>query len=247
MIILEKNPGEIDLQHFAEDGLSLETIKAFIESKKDDPTVTEFITSIAPEKPLHPDVVKGYLETSEGQMILQPRLDSYANKAINSHDEKRKKEIEAEVARKVNEKLMELNKEDTPEQRMIKEQALRMKELEDKYENDKKLSKINEIAYKEGIDPAFVAGIQFNSVEEFGLYATKLKEHDNKLIEKTKNEVMASMTKRPNSSQQTEITSLTEWLKSATPEQKRARFLKEAEERDAISNSNATKPQMVLK
>ena len=99
---------------------------------------------------------------------------------------------------------MELNKEDTPEQRMIKEQALRMKELEDKYENDRKLAKINEIAYKEGIDPSFVGGINFSSVEEFGLYATKLKEHNNKLIDKTKNEVLASMQTRPRSGQDNE-------------------------------------------
>ena len=68
-----------------------------------------------------------------------------------------------------------------------------------------------------------------------------------KEIDKVVNERLATMQTKPNSSQQTETTSLTEWLKSATPEQKRARFLKEAEERDAISNSNATKPQMVLK
>jgi hypothetical protein len=213
------------------DELNLDVIKSFIDSNKDDPTVSEYISTIAPEKPLHPDVVKGYLETSEGKLVIQPVLDSYANKAINSHDEKKRKENEAEVARRVNEKLMELNKEDTPEQRAIKEQAREMKELKEQMALDAKNNKINEIAYKEGIDPSFVSGISFNSVEEFGLYATKLKEHDNKLIEKVKNEVMASIQKKPNSSQQSENTG--DPTKGMDSKQKFEYYKKQAEMREA--------------
>lgn len=179
------------------DAITIDVVKTFIEANKADPTVTEFISSIAPEKPLNPDVVKGYLETMEGKSVIQPMFDSFASRAISTHDEKKKKEIEAEIARKVNEKLMELNKEDTPEQKMLKDQALRMKELEEKYENDKKLSKINEIAYKEGIDPAFVEGLSFDSAEQFGLYANRLKEYIKKANEKAVNDFVASTSFKP--------------------------------------------------
>jgi hypothetical protein len=111
---------------------TLDDVKKFIESNKDKPEVMEYIKSISVETPLNFDLVNGYLETAEGKTLLQPKLDSYANRAIQSHDEKNKAKIAAEIAQGVNQKLMELNKEDTPEQRMIKEQALRMKELEDK-------------------------------------------------------------------------------------------------------------------
>ena len=113
------------------DPITLEDVKKFFEENKDAQEVLEYITSISIEKPLNPDVVKGYLETMEGKTVLQPMLDSFATRSIQSHDEKKKKENEAEVARRVNEKLMELNKEDTPEQRAIKEQAREMKELKE--------------------------------------------------------------------------------------------------------------------
>lgn len=180
--------------------ITLEDVKAFFDSNKDDASVMEYITSISIDKPLSQDVVKGYLETVEGKSLLQPILDSFANKAINTHDEKKRKEIEAEVARKVNEKLAELNKDDTPEQKMLKEQAQRMRELEEKYENDKKLSKINEIAYKEGIDPGFVEGLSFDSAEQFGLYASRFKDYNKKQIEKAINDFVASTSYKPKAS-----------------------------------------------
>jgi len=180
--------------------ITLETVKAFLEANKETPEVEEFIKSISIEKTLSSEVVNGFLETAEGKSLLQPKLDAFATKAIISHDEKKKKEIDAEVARRVNEKLAELNKEDTPEQRQIKEQAQRMKELEEKYENDKKIAKINEIAYKEGIDPAFVGGLKFDSAEEFGLYANRLKDFVKKEKEKTINEFVASNSYKPSGS-----------------------------------------------
>jgi uncharacterized membrane-anchored protein YjiN (DUF445 family) len=183
--------------------ITLDDVKEFFESNKDDASVMEFITSISIDKPLSPDVVKGYLETVEGKSLLQPILDSFANKAINTHDEKKRKEIEAEVARKVNEKLAELNKDDTPEQKMLKEQIKRTEELEKRYEEDKKLSKINEIAYKEGIDPGFVEGISFDSAEQFGLYASRFKDYIKKQNEKVINELM-SKTPIPKKGQETE-------------------------------------------
>jgi septal ring factor EnvC (AmiA/AmiB activator) len=179
--------------------ITLEDVKAFLESHKEDASVVEFVASISIDKPLSQDVVKGYLETSEGKLLLQPVLDSYASKSINSHDEKKKKEIEAEIARKVNEKLADLNKDDTPEQKMLKEQAQRMRELEEKYENDKKLSKINEIAYKEGIDPGFVEGLSFDSAEQFGLYASRFKDYVKKANEKALNDAMISSAGKPKS------------------------------------------------
>jgi hypothetical protein len=212
-----------------ENVVNLEVVKSFIEANKADPTITEFISSIAPEKPINPDVVKGYLETMEGKSVVQPMFDSFANRAIQSHDEKKKKEIEAEIARKVNEKLMELNKEDTPEQRMIKEQAIRMKELEDKYENDKKLSKINEIAYKEGIDPAFVSGISFDSAEQFGLYANNLKNYIKKANEKAVNDFVASNSVKPGMGKQEEGGDPTKGMDS---KQKFEYYKKEAEARE---------------
>lgn len=179
--------------------ITLDDVKKFFEENKDVQEVSDFIVSISVDKPVSSEVVAGYLETNEGKLLLQPRLDSYATKAITTHDEKKKKDNEAEIARRVNEKLMELNKEDTPEQKMIKEQAMRMKELEDKYENDKKLSKINEIAYKEGIDPAFVDGIHFESAEQFGLYANRFKDYIKKQNEKALNDFTLANAHKPGS------------------------------------------------
>jgi hypothetical protein len=183
-----------------QDEITLEMVKAFFEANKEKPEVDEYIKSMSIEKPLSSEVVNGFLETIEGKNLLQPKLDAFATKAITSHDEKNKEKVNAEVARRVNEKLAELNKEDTPEQKMLKEQIQRTQDLEKRYEEDKKLAKINEIAYKEGIDPAFVGGLKFDSAEEFGLYANRFKDYVKKEKEKTINEFVASNSYKPNGS-----------------------------------------------
>ncbi len=210
--------------------LTLDDVKAFIEANKESSEVAEYIASISIEKPLTAEVVSGYLETVEGKTLLQPKLDSFAGNAILSHDKKKKAEIDAEVARRVNEKLMELNKEDTPEQKALKEQAQRMRELEERYETDKKNSKINEIAYKEGIDPAFVEGLSFQSAEEFGLYANRFKDYTKKSIDKAINEYVALNAHKPSSGQDKGE----KFDPKTLPEKERfAYYLKQAEQRDA--------------
>jgi hypothetical protein len=211
---------------------TLDDVKKFIEANKDKPEVMEYIKSISVETPLNFDLVNGYLETAEGKTLLQPKLDSYANKAIQSHDEKNKAKIAAEIAKGVRDKLVELNPEDTVEQRRIKEQDQRIKEIEERMENEKKWAKINEIAYKKGIDPAFVSGINFNSVEEFDLYATKLTEQNNKLIDKTKNEVVASMQQiKPKLGQDSENPG--DPTKGMNAKQKFEYYKQQAEQRDS--------------
>lgn len=185
--------------------VTLDQIKEYLDANKEVDEVKNYISSISVDKPINIEAVKGYLEgTNEGKDLLQRYNDSFFSRAVVTHDEKNKAKNEALIAAKVNEKLMELNKEDTPEQKMLKEQAQRMKELEEKYENDKKLAAINKIAYEQGIDPNFVEGLNFDSPEHFGLYATKLKEYVKKSNEKVLNDYVAANAHKPSGKKEEE-------------------------------------------
>ena len=65
------------------DNINLDSIKTFMETNKDSEEVKSYIGGF-----VTPDRVNSFLESDEGKKLLQPKLDDYARKAVNSHDEK---------------------------------------------------------------------------------------------------------------------------------------------------------------
>lgn len=61
--------------------MNIEEIKAFLESNKDQPEVQGFIGELSA---VSPDKVKGFLETDEGRRLIQPDLDRYHAKSLDS-------------------------------------------------------------------------------------------------------------------------------------------------------------------
>jgi hypothetical protein len=62
---------------------NFDEVKSYFESNKDNEDVKNYIEGF-----LTPDRVESFLVSDLGKKILQPKLDSYATKAISSHDEK---------------------------------------------------------------------------------------------------------------------------------------------------------------
>ena len=65
--------------------MTLEEIKKFLEENKDTEEVKSYLAGLS--KPT-PEGVKGYLDTEEGKKILQPRLDAYFTKGLETWKEK---------------------------------------------------------------------------------------------------------------------------------------------------------------
>lgn len=77
-----------------------EEIPAYLEANKDNEEVKKYIGGF-----ITPDRVNSFLESDDGKKLLQPKLDGYATKAVQSHDKKFKetelqKLIDAEVKKR---------------------------------------------------------------------------------------------------------------------------------------------------
>lgn len=195
-----RDVSDVNLQWFGKDdeGITLEQVKAFIEANKENPDVAEFVVSVSVDKPLNPELVSAYLQTTEGKNLIQPMMDQRVTDAIKTHDEKSKPKIEAAIKSGIAAEMLRLNPQETPEQRQVRELMQKQKEMEDAWENDKRNSKIKELAFKEGLDPTFIEGIPFPSVEEATLYMQRYKDHFGKSLEKELNERLATSSYKPN-------------------------------------------------
>ncbi len=65
--------------------MTLEEIKQFFEQNKDNEDVKNYLAGLSQPTP---EGVKGYLDTEEGKKILQPRLDAYFTKGLETWKEK---------------------------------------------------------------------------------------------------------------------------------------------------------------
>lgn len=79
--------------------MNLEEIKAYLESNKDQDDVKAFLgelSAVSPEK------VKGYLQTEDGRRLIQPELDRYHAKSLESWKQNNLESIVEEELRKRN-------------------------------------------------------------------------------------------------------------------------------------------------
>ena len=178
--------------------ITLDDVRKFIEANKASPDVAEFIVSVSVDKPLNPELVTAYLQTTEGKSLIQPMMDQRVTDAIKTHDEKSKSKIDAAIKSGIAAEMLRLNPTETPEQRQVRELLQNQKEMQEQWETDKRNSKIKEMAFKENIDPAFIEGIPFASIEEATLYMQRYKEYRNKDVEQAVNARIASSAYKPN-------------------------------------------------
>jgi len=73
-------------------------VRTFFEKNKDSEEVKGLIASFAI---ITPEAIGKYIESEEGFKILRPHFDRYAEKAIKTHDEKKRAEIDEEISKKV--------------------------------------------------------------------------------------------------------------------------------------------------
>jgi hypothetical protein len=177
--------------------ITIEQVKAFIESNKERPDVSEYVATFAVEKDLNTETVNAYLETPEGKFVLQPKLDRYATQAIKTHDEKQASVIEARIKAGVNEGIRKLHPEETEEQRLLREVTNNMEKMQKDMEAKELRNAILMTANDLNVPKELVENFPFPSVDHFKSAAgvfTKLKDD---IAKKAINDFVASTAYKP--------------------------------------------------
>jgi hypothetical protein len=177
--------------------ITIEQIKAFIEANKDRADVLEFVSSFRVEKDLTSDTVNAYLETSEGKLVLQPKLDRYATQAIKTHDEKQAPVLEAKIKAGINEGIKKLHPEETDSDRALREMREDMEKM--KLENAAKelRSSILLEANKRSVPSELIDSIPYPSVEHFKAAATVIEKWQKDIEKKAIDTFVATTAYKP--------------------------------------------------
>lgn len=133
--------------------MTIEEVKKFLEENKSDDEVKELMNSFVTK-----ESVEGFLDTDEGKRLLQPRLDRYHAKSLESWKENNLKDI-------VDEKVKKLNPEETEEQRKIRELEERLNAAEREKTQQSLLNKVTQQLSKDGL-PTDLAGLLITEDEE---------------------------------------------------------------------------------
>ncbi|MBY0895506.1 DUF4355 domain-containing protein [Staphylococcus aureus] len=106
--------------------MNIEEVKSFFEEHKDDKEVKDYLKGL---KTVSVDDVKGFLDTEEGKRFIQPELDRYHSKGLESWKEKNLEDLIEQEVRKH-------NPEQSEEQKRISalEQELEKRDAEAKRE-----------------------------------------------------------------------------------------------------------------
>ncbi|WP_194750332.1 DUF4355 domain-containing protein [Staphylococcus chromogenes] len=152
--------------------MNVEDIKSYFEEHKDDKEVKEYLSGL---KTVSVDDVKGFLDTEEGKRFIQPELDRYHTKGLESWKEKNLENlIEKEVQKR--------NPEQSEEQKRISalEKELEKRDAEAKREKLKSyaLGKAQEM----NLPPSLVDRFLGDSDEDTEANLKELKETFDKYV-----------------------------------------------------------------
>ena len=87
--------------------MNIEEVKSFFEEHKDDKEVKDYLNGL---KTVSVDDVKGFLDTEEGKRFIQPELDRYHSKGLESWKEKNLEDLIEQEVRKRNPEQSEEHK-----------------------------------------------------------------------------------------------------------------------------------------
>lgn len=129
--------------------MDLQEVKTYLETNSQDGAVIEYLNEL--KKPTA-EAINVYLDSQEGAKLLQPRLDSYFSKGLQTwKDNNLNKLIDEEVAKR--------NPGETPEQKEIRE----LKAQIENDRNEREKEKLTNIAMKKAND----LGLPLNLVNHF--------------------------------------------------------------------------------
>lgn len=144
--------------------MDLEQIKQFLEDNKDQEDVQEFLRGFSS---INADDVKAYLELDEGKQLIQPTLDGYFTKGLETWKTNNlQKLVDAEVSK--------LNPNETPEQKRIREleEYVAQKEQEALFQTNKNtaLNYLNEKKLPSNLVDYFIGQDEETTMRNLGQF-----------------------------------------------------------------------------
>lgn len=171
--------------------ITLDQVKEYLTQNKDKPEIATLFSEL---HPITVDEVSAFLETKEGQDLIQPYGDKRVTSAIETY---KKGKFEAEVKARVAAELLKMNPAETPEQKQIRELRETMETDKKEREHERLIGQIKELAFNEKVNPKFISGINFASLEEAALYVKNFKAEQEILKTATVNELLANGSYKP--------------------------------------------------
>ena len=174
----------------------VEQVKDALIANKEKPEIISLFDELHPRPELVADDVKPFLETKEGKELIQPYGDKRVTEALETY---RKGKFEQEVKARLAAEILKINPAESPEQKQIREMREEMEKDKKERERERLQGQIKELAFKEQVDPEFISGINFGSLEEATLYTKTFKAKQEELKLKVTNELLANGSYKPKS------------------------------------------------
>ncbi len=157
--------------------MKLEEIKQFFEDNKEDQEVQDYLKGL---QQVTPEGINEFLESDEGKRVIQPKLDSYFTKGLESWKAKNLESI-------VNDEVAKRTSDKTPEQQQMDDLRKELNAIK----NDKKREVLKNHAFKFASEnglPADLIDYFIKLESEDDENATKSLEATNKNLEALKNQ-----------------------------------------------------------
>ena len=179
--------------------MTIDEIRKWLVENKDTEEVKKFFLDINPKKPLTAEEVSAFLGTDDGKTFIEPQIDKRVTDAVKKRDKYHDDRFETELKKRLAAEILKINPEEPPEQKQIRELRKQFEESEEARKTETLQNKISARAHEMGVDPLFVAGMNFQSEDEATVWMKRVIERDKTLKEKVTNELMATTSFKPGS------------------------------------------------
>jgi len=150
--------------------MTIDEVKTFLSEHAKDEGVITLMKGSA--QVLTSEIVAPFLDTQDGQRLIQPYVDRTVDKAIKTYkDNHYTQDVKASVATE----LLKLNPQETAEQRRLREVEEKLSKSEKDRDIDRLKRQLVEEASKIGIDAFFIDDYIPASLDEGKLFLSKIK------------------------------------------------------------------------
>jgi len=174
----------------------LAELKAFLSDHKDEEKVQALLSEFVPKPELTAEMVKPFLETEEGKRLVDPIADARVARGIETF---KTKTMPGEIEKAVAAKLKELNPEETPEQKLLREQNERIAKLEKERDEERLRSSLMSYASEKKLPATVFEFLKFETEEIGRAFIDQLKSYEETIRREAANKALASGTSEPGS------------------------------------------------
>ena len=156
--------------------ITVEVVKEFLTTNKEDEGVIAFLAEITPEAKLTAEAVLPFLETQEGKALVDPIVDRAVTGGVKTYKEGNyEKDLQAATAAGVAKEMLLLNPEETLQDKRIRELENAVEDQKKKGDKNILTRELTEESVRLGIKPVFIEEYTGGTREEGFVYLRKVK------------------------------------------------------------------------